>query len=452
MNSSKNGYLKRDIGLFSAIILVIANMIGTGVFTTSGFVVLEINSYSLLMLCWFLGGIFALIGAFSYAELGAMFPKAGGEYAYLKESFGELPAFVSGWISLIVGFSAPIAAASIAFATYLIGNQYDPWFSLELFGYEILSLGLISFIAITCVILFSYVHYHSLKLGTNVQNLLTIFKIAFILILIIGGFTIGNGDISRVTATLFGDNFYISWTNFAISLVFISFAYSGWNAASYLGAEIKNPQKNLPLALLIGTIFVIVIYMLLNLVYIYALNIDEMKGILEVAKQASNSLFGDKIGYIISLAISFGLLSVVSAMIMTGPRVYYAMAEDGLFFQKFRKVCEKRNTPIQAIILQAVISISMILTATFESLLVYIGFTLSLASMLTVIGLIKLRIQKPNFPRPYKTLWYPYLPLIFILSNIGIIIFSFISRPFISFIGLITILIGVFIYYKIKIK
>ncbi|MDN5088762.1 amino acid permease [Aliarcobacter butzleri] len=446
----KNGGLKRDIGLMSATILVIANMVGTGVFTTSGFIITELNSYSLLMLCWFFGGLFALIGAFSYAELGAMFPKAGGEYAYLKESFGKLPAFVSGWISLVVGFSAPIAAASIAFATYLLGNQEKTWFSLELFDYEILTINLISFIAIVCVILFSYIHYHSVKLGSNVQNFLTIFKIIFIFILIIGGFTVGNGDISRVTTTLLGDNFSISWTHFAISLVLISFAYSGWNAASYLGAEIKNPQKNLPLALLIGTIFVTILYMFLNFVYIYALSIDEMSGVLQVATQASNVLFGDKIGSIISLAISFGLLSVVSAMIMAGPRVYYAMAEDGLFFQRFKKVCTKRNTPVQAIILQAIIAIVMILTSTFESLLIYIGFTLSLASMLTVIGLIKLRVQKPQILRPYKTLWYPYLPLIFILANIGIIIFSFVSRPFISSLGLLTILVGVIIYYKIK--
>lgn len=377
-------------------------------------------------------------------------PKAGGEYAYLKESFGKLPAFVSGWISLVVGFSAPIAAASIAFATYLLGNQEKIWFSLELIDYEILTFNLISFVAIACVIIFSYIHYHSVKLGSNVQNFLTIFKIIFIFILIIGGFTVGNGDVSRVTMTLLGDDFSISWTHFAISFIFISFAYSGWNAASYLGAEIKNPQKNLPLALLIGTIFVTILYMLLNFVYIYALSVDEMSGVLQVATKASNVLFGDKIGSIISLAISFGLLSVVSAMIMAGPRVYYAMAEDGLFFQRFKKVCDKRNTPVQAIILQAIIAIVMILTSTFESLLIYIGFTLSLASMLTVVGLIKLRVQKPQIPRPYKTLWYPYLPLIFILANIGIVVFSFLSRPFISSLGLLTILVGVIIYYKIK--
>ena len=451
MKNSLNGNLKREIGLGSATILVIANMVGTGIFTTSGFILAEINSYSFLILCWLLGGLFALIGAFSYAELGAMFPRAGGEYVYLKESFGKLPAFVSGWISLIVGFSAPIAAAGIAFATYLIGSQEENWFSLVLFEYEIITLNLISFIAITCVIVFSFIHYHSVRLGKGIQNILTIFKVCFILVLIFGGFIFGEGDIQRVTSSLMGDNSPISWTHFAIGLIFVSFAYSGWNAASYLGGEIKNPERNLPLSLLLGTLFVTVLYMLLNLVYIYALPIDQMSGMLEVATGASNALFGKEIGNLVSLAISLGLLSVISAMIMAGPRVYYAMAADGLFFKRFKTISNHRNTPSQAILLQAVIAIVMILTSTFESLLIYIGFTLSLASMLTVVGLMKLRITKPDIRRPYKTLWYPYLPMIFIVANLGIIVFSFISRPFISSVGVFTILVGVFFYYRVKI-
>jgi basic amino acid/polyamine antiporter, APA family len=450
MKNSLNGSLKREIGVGSATILVIANMVGTGVFTTSGFILAELNSYSLLILCWFLGGLFALIGAFSYAELGAMFPKAGGEYIYLKESFGKLPAFVSGWISLIVGFSAPIAAAAIAFATYLLGSDHENWFALEISGYKIVSLNTISFLAIACVILFSFIHYHSVKLGKGIQNGLTIFKITFVLILIIGGFTFGNGDASRVTTALLGDDPTISWSHFAIALIFVSFAYSGWNAASYLGGEIKNPEKNLPISLLGGTLFVTVLYILLNLVYVYALPQEQMSGMLEVATEASNALFGKDIGSLISIAISFGLLSVISAMIMAGPRVYYAMATDGLFFKRFKKVSCHRNTPSQAILLQALIAIAMILTSTFEALLIYIGFTLSLASMLTVAGLIKLRITKPDMPRAYKTLWYPYLPLLFIVANLGIVIFSFVSRPFISSIGLLTIAIGVFFYYRMK--
>jgi APA family basic amino acid/polyamine antiporter len=450
MKNSLNGDLKRDIGLGSATVLVIANMVGTGVFTTSGFILSELDSFHLMLWCWLLGGVFALIGALSYAELGAMFPKAGGEYIYLRESFGKLPAFVSGWISLIVGFSAPIAAAAIAFATYLLGHDYPEWFSISFFGFEIFHMNFISFVAICCVMVFSFIHYHSVKLGKGVQNFLTAFKVVFIIILIFGGLAFGSGDLTRVTQALIGDAETISWTNFAVSLIFVSFAYSGWNAASYLGGEIKNPKKNLPIALLGGTLFVTILYMLLNVVYVYALPKESMSGMLEVATGSSTALFGNELGTFISMAIAFGLLSVVSAMVMAGPRVYYAMASDGLFFKRFQKVCSHRNTPSQAIILQAGIAIVMILTSTFEALLIYIGFTLSLVSMLTVAGLIKLRMQKPDIPRAYKTLWYPYLPLTFIFANLGVIVFSFVSRPIISSFGLLTIAIGIIVYYRIN--
>ncbi len=448
MKNSLNGTLRRDIGLGSAIILVIANMIGTGVFTTSGFIVAELGSVQILLLCWVIGGLFALFGALCYGELGAMYPHAGGEYAYLKESFGHMSAFVSGWISLIVGFSAPIAAASIAFGTYLFGKQENSWFVFELGRYKLIELNLISSIAIFSVVVLSYVHYHSVKVGKGVQNILTAFKIFFILSLIIGGFWFGNGDLSRLTEGLTTNSSEFSWGHFSVALIFVSFAYSGWNAASYIGGEIKNPERNLPLSLFIGTLFVVVIYILLNVLYVYALPLEAMSGMLELGTGTSKALFGENIGSFVGIAISLGLLSVVSAMIMAGPRVYYAMACDGLFFKRFKTVSCHGSTPVQAIVLQAVIAIMMILTATFETLLIYIGFTLSLSSMLTVIGLMKLRITKPHTPRPYKTFLYPYVPLIFIIGNLGIIIFSFISRPIVSLYGLATIGIGVAFYYR----
>ncbi len=444
------GTLKRDIGLGSAVILVIANMIGTGVFTTSGFIVAELQSTQVLLWCWLIGGLFALVGALCYGELGAMFPKAGGEYAYLKESFGQMPAFVSGWISLIVGFSAPIAAAAIAFATYLLGEREEKWFSLDILGYELVSLNLISFVAIGAVIVLSYVHYHSVKVGKGVQNFLTAFKVFFIGALIVGGFLFGEGDIKRITEGLFEPSSSFSWGEFSIALIFVSFAYSGWNAASYLGAEIKAPQRNLPLSLILGTLFVIVLYLLLNLIYIYALPLEHISGMLQLGTGSSKALFGESIGSFIGIAIALGLLSVVSAMIMAGPRVYYAMSDDGLFFKRFKKVCAKRNTPVQAIFLQAVIAIGMILTATFETLLIYIGFTLSLSAVLTVAGLIKLRIEQPGVHRPYKTPFYPLVPLVFIAGNLGIVVFSFTNKPLVSLYGMLTIIIGIFFYYLIS--
>ena len=447
MEQTQEAVLERKLGLGSATIIVIANMIGTGIFTISGFILLELQNTQMLLLAWFLGGIFALIGALCYGELGSVFPHAGGEYIYLRKIFGPLSAFLSGWISLIVGFSAPIAAASIAFATYLLGSQHESWFTLVLFEVEVLHVNLISFVAILCVILLSYVHIHSVDFGKNVQNFLTSIKVFFVILLIGGGFAFGEGDPSRVTEALFSSQESINIGAFALALVFISFAYSGYNAASYLGAEIKEPQKNLPLSLFIGTLFVTVLYLLLNLVYIYALPKESMAGMLEVATGASNALFGETFGSILSFAIAIGLLSVVSAMVMSGPRVYYAMAKDGLFFKGFDTICKKRKTPKKAIWLQAALAIMMILTATFETLLLYIGVTLSLASMLTVLALMQLRRLKSGSVYPYKTPLYPLFPLVFLFANLGIVVFSFMSRPEIFFYASATIILGAVFYF-----
>jgi APA family basic amino acid/polyamine antiporter len=439
--------LSREIGLPSATVLVIANMVGTGIFTLSGFILLELQNTQLLLLCWLLGGLFALIGALCYGELGAMFPHAGGEYVYLREIFGPLSAFVSGWISLIVGFSAPIAAAAIAFATYLLGSEHVAWFSFSLFGVAILDFSLITFIAILTVVLLSYVHIHSVRLGKNTQNFLTAFKIFFVLFLIFGGFFFGKGDFLRIEEAFFTSAQSVSYGALAVSLVFISFAYSGYNAASYLGGEIKNPQRNLPLSLFLGTLFVTALYLLLNLVYIYALPQEQMSGMLEVATGAAQNLFGDTLGSLIGIAIALGLLSVVSAMVMAGPRVYYAMAKDGLFFQKFKHVCDKRKTPVHAIILQAFLAIVMIVTSTFETLLIYIGLTLSLSSMLSVYGLMRLRSKEPTRERPYKTPLYPLLPILFLLANGGIVLFSLLNKPQAALYALATIGLGVMFYF-----
>jgi len=233
---------------------------------------------------------------------------------------------------------------------------------------------------------------------------------------------------------------------FAISLIFITFAYSGWNAAAYLGGEIKNPVRNIPLALFTGTALVVCFYLLLNIVYIYALSPAEMSGVLEVGTKSAVSLFGDNVSRYFSGAIAIGILSVLSAMIMTGPRVYYAMAKDGVFFELFGKINGLRQTPVYAIFLQAVIAIIMVITASFDKLLLYIGFTLSLCAMLTVVGMMLLRIKKPDLKPSYKTFGYPVTPLLFISGNLWIIYFCIKSRPITSLFGLGTIGLGILFY------
>ena len=446
-NRLNNHDLKREIGFFSATVVVIANMVGTGIFTTSGFIIEELGNPQTMLLCWFVGGVFSLCGALCYGELGAMFPRAGGEYIFLKESFGKGMGFLSGWISLIVGFSAPIAAASIAFATYflrMLPTSFGPGFSISFLGGNAVTISPVTMLAVAIIIGFSLIHYHSVFLGTRVQNGLTLFKIGLIVVFVVAGLFLGNGSMNNFSKSL--DISSVFQDKFAVSLIFVSFAYSGWNAAAYLGGEITRPSRNIPLALVSGTFLVICFYLLLNVVYIYALPAKEMSGVLEVGAKSAVSLFGGDISRYFSGAIAIGILSVLSAMIMTGPRVYYAMAKDGVFFELFGKVNSLHRTPAYAIFLQAGIAIVMVITASFDKLLIYIGFTLSLCAMLTVVGMMRLRMNQPALARDYKTLAYPVPPLLFILGNLWIIYFSIKSRPITSLFGLGTIGLGVLVY------
>ena len=297
-NGERNrNILKRDIGLFTATILVFANMIGTGIFTTSGFIFAETGNSLSLLLCWFIGGVFALCGALCYGELGAAFSESGGEYVFLRESFGKAVAFLSGWISLVVGFSAPIAAAAIAFSKYGTNFLYlnaGPRRAASMFGIPFLDITPTSLLAILSIVVLSVVHCRSVALGGRVQNALTLFKICIIAVFIAGGFVFGKGSLSHFSADLPLASIFQS--KFAVSLIFVSFAYSGWNAAAYLGSEIKNPSRNIPLALVAGTFGVLIIYLLLNTVYLYALSPGDMSGVLEIGIKSASFLFGRGLG------------------------------------------------------------------------------------------------------------------------------------------------------------
>ena len=455
-NSLINNTLKREIGYFSATTLVVANMVGTGIFTTSGFIINELGNPMSMLLCWLVGGLFALCGALCYGELGARFPHAGGEYVYLREAFGKLIAFLSGWISLIVGFSAPIAAAAVAFATYFLKSlsvPVEPQVIIPFFEVNLITLSPVTFTAIVVVIFISLLHFHSLKIGSRVQNLLTLLKVGIIVVFIGCGLFSGQGSTAHFGE---GIDFGIVFQDkFAIGLIFISFAYSGWNAAAYLGGEIRHPEKNIPLSLFTGAFLVTGLYLLLNVVYIFALPAAQMSGAIDVGAKAATALFGTQMGHYFSGAIAIGLLSVLSAMIMAGPRVYYAMSKDGVFFRRFAKVDKNHHTPAYSIFLQAAIAIVMILSASYNKLLIYIGFTLSLFAMLTVIGLMLFRIRQSS-SNDYQTFGYPLTPLLFILGNMWIIYFSVRSRPTPALAGLITIGCGIGVYYyfnrKLKVK
>jgi APA family basic amino acid/polyamine antiporter len=439
--------LKREMGLFSATALVVANMVGTGIFTTSGFIAAELGDPRALLLCWLCGGLFALCGALCYGELGARFPRAGGEYVFLKESLGRPVGFLSGWISLIVGFSAPIAAASMAFASYFFQTCSIPTGGngvvLSMGGLHLVTLSPLSLTAIGVIVIFSLIHYHSLRVGSRIQNGLTLFKFCLVVVFIGAGFLMGHGSTDHFSAPA-----PLPWSpeKFAVALIFVSFAYSGWNAAAYLGDEIIDPQRNIPLALFAGTVVVAILYVSLNLVYLYALPPEAMQGVLEIGAKAAASLFGFSKSRFFSGAVALGLLSVISAMILTGPRIYYAMSRDGLFFHVFGCLARDRQTPAASIVLQAAIAVAMVVSASFESLLLYIGFTLSLFAMLAVIGLMRMRWRSAPAAGSYRTFGYPVTPLLYISGNLWIIFFSIKSRPITALFGLGTIGVGIAAY------
>ncbi len=443
---NENG-LHREIGPFSATAVVIANMIGSGIFTTSGFIMAELNNPSSFLFCWLAGGIFALCGALCYGELGVRYPKAGGEYVYLKQAYGKYMGFLSGWISLFVGFSAPIAAAAMAFAAYVVGlgvGNDAPGWVFHIAGIPILTISLQTGIACGVILCFTFLHYYSLHIGTRVQNSLTILKICIIGVFVLAAIWVGEGDTAHFASTATWKDLFSK--RLAVSLIFVSFAYSGWNAAAYLGGEILSPQRNLPLALIAGTSIVMVLYMALNLVFLYALSPKAMAGTLDVGTRAAAALFNDGAARWLGGAIAIGLLSVLSAMIMTGPRVYFAMARDGIFFKRFGRLSRVHHTPAASIFLQAGIAIAMVLTATFDQLLIYIGFTLSLSALMTVAGLMILRRRQPRFRGTYQTGGYPITPLLFILGNAWIMFYTVIARPVASFMGLATIGLGLAAY------
>lgn len=421
---------KRVMGAFSATMIVVASMVGTGVFTTTGILLETTPSAPAVLWGWLIGGVVAFFGALAYAELVAMYPKNGGEYQILSKVFHPAVGFVAGWVSLIVGFSAPIASAAMAFGKY--ASHSMP--------------GLNEFWAAFIVIVaLSVIHAVKVTLGSVVQNVFTVLKL-----LLVGGFVIGGlalGDFSRITAESPAETWTVMLSpGFAIGLIYVTYAYTGWNGSAYIAGEIKNPTKSLPKALALGTGIVTLIYLGLNTVFLAAAPISELTGSIEIGAVAAASLFGTGTGRIFSAVIALLLVSSLSAMIMAGPRIYQSIGDD---YPVFRFLTRRKggSGPFWAICLQAVISIGMLMTARFDQLITYMGFTLSVSAALTVFGVFVMRRREPDAVRPYRCWGYPVTPILFILLSLWMIIFTFVENPVVALAGSGTILAGLGVYY-----
>lgn len=439
--NSKNK-LERRLGLFPTTNIVVANMIGAGIFTMSGLLMSDLNHPLLMILLWMIGGVIALCGALCYGELGAAMPHAGGEYIFLSKLYHPLLGFLTGWVSFIVGFSAPIAASAIGFSEYF----FRPFPQLLEWGNMVgISNPLIikKMFSILVIILFTSIHLRGNTFGSKVQNGLTILKIGLIAGLILIGFSSGKGDIGRLfKGAPFAFDFG-GWKTIGLSLMWIMFAYSGWNASTYIGSEIKNPTRNVPLSLLWGTGIVLFLYICLNCFYVYAVPPETMKGVISIGGLAVGSLFGASLENLFSVLIAFALFSSLSAFIILGPRVYYAMAKEGYFFKFAGEIHPVFKVPSKAILLQCVISILMVLSGKFDQILTYMGFSLGIFPILAVIGVFKLRRLKK---RTHHLPGFPVVPIIYILTTIFMLILAYFERPVESSIAIATVVTGIPVY------
>ncbi len=451
--------MKRQVGLMTAVLIIVADMIGSGIFILPGIVLNNVPQTNLVILLWLIGGIVAISGSLCYAELATMWPDAGGEYVYLRNTFGLLPSFLTGWISLFVGFTASIAGTTLVLTgflesflkTYGLSIQFmslSPDMSIKLFGCSL-------------VVLFGVVNIIGVKLGAWFQNFLTVFKLLIVLSLIIFGlYVIQWAFVERISApieTVTKTPMTFSFSNLSLGLLLVMFSYSGWNGATYIGGEIKNPSKNLPKALLYGALLTTVIYILLNVVFLGSATgdvlIKQMKTNFIIGSVATENLSKGLAPYY-SLGIVVILLSAIAVQIMIGPRVYYAMAKDKALFSVFGNISQRFNTPILAIILQILISIVYILLVgkeNIDSLYQYMGFSLSIFPLLTVFGLFYLRWKRPELNRPYKVPFYPLLPILYITLTIlmmaGSLYRDIDTKGFASFYSIGIVLLGSVIYY-----
>jgi APA family basic amino acid/polyamine antiporter len=397
--------------------VVIANMIGTGVFTSLGFQLLDIQSGFAILLLWALGGLIAICGSMTYAELGAALPRSGGEYNFLSKIYHPCAGFISGWISATIGFAAPTALAAITFAAYLMSifPDIDNNWARKL-------------AASALIVILAIIHSSSRKNSGGMQVAFTLIKIGIILLFCLSAILLTNNTQPISFAPSPKDIDLIIDGSFAISLIYVSYAYTGWNAATYLSSELENPQKTLPWVLIFGTMIVTVLYVSLNYVFLKVTPIESMQGKLEVGYIAAQSAFGSVAADLTGIALALLLISTVSAMTLAGPRVLQVIGED---FKILRILASsnKDKIPTNAIYIQSLIAVIFILSSSFESILVFAGFTLALNSFATVLAIFVLRKMQPEIKRPYKTFAFPFPPLIYLVLTGWTLYFVLINRP-----------------------
>ena len=429
---------QRGFGLSTSTYVVIASMVGTGILVSPGYMMASLRNYPLIFGLWVLGGLLAICGALCVAELAAALPRAGGEYVYLREAYGPMPAFLSGWTSFFLGFSAPLAVASYIAALYLL----TPFgLAEEESGHIIKVTAAIIIVAITLPNLIGH------RQSIWVQNLTTMLKLGLFVVLVAAAFLFGGGRLANIIE---GQSIgKAGLGTVAMQFFYVMFAYTGWNAASYLAGEVKNPGKTLPRSLLLGAGLVILLYLALNLVFAYAVPLAEVgfENAERVPQLAVENIFGPRASSVFSVVLGLTFLATVSAFIITGPRVYYAMAKDRLFPSVAGRISTKGRIPVYAMLAQSTCAIIIMFLTNFRDLYKYASVGLSLFAMLFIGAVYVLRWRRPEMERPFRVPGYPVVPAIFMVVTLFMAVFAFMQWPKPSIFSLGSILAGIPVYY-----
>jgi APA family basic amino acid/polyamine antiporter len=415
----------------TAIAIVVANMIGTGVFTSLGFQLLDIQSGFALLMLWIVGGITALCGALTYAELGAALPRSGGEYNFLTHCYHPIAGFISGWISSTIGFAAPVALAAITFGAYL--SSVFPALSK-------------TWLAVGLIVTLTLVHGTTHKNSAGLQWFFTLIKLLLISLFCIAAVVIVDIPQPVSFMPLLDDWKVVFSGSFAVSLIYVSYAYNGWNAATYLSSELEKPQQTLPRILLTGTLLVTVTYVALNFIFLYSAPMNAMAGKVEVGFIVAQSIFGEVGAMVTGFIMALLLVSTVSAMTIAGPRVLQVIGEDFSLF-KGLSALNSSGIPTRAIYFQSAIALVFVATSSFESILVFSGFALALNNFFAVLGIFVLRYRQPDLPRPYKTWLYPIPPILFLVLIGWTLVYILKEKPQEALMSLLLVMLGGMFYF-----
>jgi APA family basic amino acid/polyamine antiporter len=442
--------LERRLGPLDAAAIIVSNVIGGGIFLTPAVIAGIMGDAWSMVGVWLLGGAIAFAGAMAYAELAALRPQAGGEYVYLREAFGPVAAFLTGWTSFVAGFSGAIAASAVGFAFYL--GRFVPAAAdtTPMFDWRVGPIGLTvtpqALVAIALIVLLTFVHVRGVGPGRVVQNVLAAAKVTFLILLVLIGFGWGDGSWTHFEAP-----HDVATGGWLMALVPVMFSYAGWNAASYVAEEIRDPERFLPRSLALGTGAVVLLYVVLNVLYVYSLPVAELSGLKgSVMDVIAERLFGPRAGDLMAVMTAVSIAASVSAMVIAGPRVYFAMARDGIFAQPAARIHKVYGTPYIAIIAQSIWSILLVLSGSFSQLINYTGFSVVLFSGIAGVGLFVLRYRHPDERRPFKAWGYPVMPGLFVLASALIVGNAIWREPGPSAAGIVIIAAGLPLFWFLR--